>query len=61
MVRTTAATPTRPQIHIWTFETGKQMIISNFKFNFYNMEGQEEMLNLFLYEHEALDGGLACV
>ena len=37
------------------------MIISNFKFNFYNMEGQEEMLNLFLYEHEALDGGLACV
>lgn len=37
------------------------MAMSSFKFNFYNMEGQEEMFDLRVYEQEALDGGLVWV
>lgn len=37
------------------------MVLSNFKFNFYNMEGQEEMFDLCVFEQEALNGALVWV
>lgn len=37
------------------------MIISIFKFNFRNLEGQEEVFDLPVCEQEALGGGLLWV